>query len=220
MKYRSVFDIIGPVMIGPSSSHTAGAARIALIARQLFEKEPTWVTFHLYGSFAKTYRGHGTDVALIGGILGFDTFDKRIPKAKEIAKNKGISFRFHEEEAQMEHPNTVLIRLGDEDHSLELLGVSIGGGKVVIKELNGFSLRLSGNHPALLVIHNDRFGAIAAVSSVLAKHKINIAHMEVSRKDVGKEALMVIEVDQNISDEVLKEVESQKHVIKVSKIHD
>lgn len=220
MKYRSVFDIIGPVMIGPSSSHTAGAARIGLVARQIFQKEPTWVTFHLFGSFAKTYRGHGTDVALIGGVLGFDTFDKRIPKSREIAEEKGISFSFHEEEAQMDHPNTVLIRLGDEKDSMELMAVSIGGGKVMIKELNGFELRLSGNHPALLVSHNDRFGTIAAVSSVLAKHKINIGHMEVSRKDIGKEALMVIEVDQNISEDVIKEVEAQNHVLKVTKIHE
>lgn len=220
MKYRSVFDIIGPVMIGPSSSHTAGAARIGLVARQIFQKEPTWVSFHLYGSFAKTYLGHGTDVALIGGVLGFDTFDKRITESKEIAMKKGISFSFHEEEAQMDHPNTVLIRLGDEEQQIEVLGTSIGGGKIVINELNGFALRLSGNHSAMLVTHNDRFGTIAAVCSVLAKYQINIGHMEVSRKDVGQEALMVIEVDQNITDEVVKEVEAQKHVIKVIKIHD
>src|SRR5690554_7134843 len=129
MKYRSVFDIIGPVMIGPSSSHTAGAARIGLVARQLFQKDPSWVSFHLYGSFAKTYRGHGTDVALIGGVLGFDTFDKRITESKEIAMKSGLSYSFHEEDAQLDHPNTVKVRLGDKEHTIELVGVSIGGGK-------------------------------------------------------------------------------------------
>ncbi|UCZ51774.1 L-serine ammonia-lyase, iron-sulfur-dependent subunit beta [Bacillus shivajii] len=220
MKFRSVFDIIGPVMVGPSSSHTAGAARIGLVARQLFQKEPEWVTFHLYGSFAKTYQGHGTDVALLGGILGFDTFDPRIPKAFELAEEKGMDFSFHEENVNMDHPNTVKIRLGDGQHQMELVGISIGGGKVEIKELNGFKLRLSGNHPAILVVHNDRYGAIASVSTVLAKHEINIGHMEVSRKDVGEEALMVIEVDQNIQNNVMKEVGSLPCVEKVTKIHD
>ena len=220
MKFRSVFDIIGPVMIGPSSSHTAGAARIGLVARQLFQKEPSWVSFHLYGSFAKTYKGHGTDLALIGGVLGFDTSDKRIIQAEEIAKKSGLSFAFFEEEAQLDHPNTVKIRLGNVDEHIELVGVSIGGGKVVIEELNGFQLRLSGNHPALLVVHNDRSGTIASVCNVLAKHEINIGHMEVSRKEVGKEALMVIEVDQNVTETVLKEMEILEHVEKVTKIHE
>ncbi|MFA9557418.1 L-serine ammonia-lyase, iron-sulfur-dependent subunit beta [Evansella sp. AB-rgal1] len=220
MKYRSVFDIIGPVMIGPSSSHTAGAARIGLVARQLFQKAPTWVSFHLYGSFAKTYRGHGTDVALVGGILGFDTFDNRITESIEIAKNSGLTVSFHEEEAHMDHPNTVKIHLGDDSHEMELVGISIGGGKVEIKELNGFELRLSGNHPAILVVHDDRFGAIASVSTILAKNEINIGHMEVSRKEVGKEALMVIEIDQNIGGNIMKQVEALDHVTKVTKIHE
>ncbi|SDY73824.1 L-serine dehydratase [Evansella caseinilytica] len=220
MKYRSVFDIIGPVMIGPSSSHTAGAARIGLVARQLFQKQPAWVTFHLYGSFAKTYQGHGTDVALVGGVLGFDTFDTRITDALTIAEKKGIKVAFCEEEAQTEHPNTVKVRLGDDDDQLELVGISIGGGKVEIKELNGFALRLSGNHPAILVVHNDRYGAIASVSAKLAQYELNIGHMEVSRKEVGKEALMVIEVDQNIEDHILKEIESLDQIRKVTKIHE
>ncbi|MDG5788233.1 L-serine ammonia-lyase, iron-sulfur-dependent subunit beta [Evansella sp. AB-P1] len=220
MKYRSVFDIIGPVMIGPSSSHTAGAARIGLVARQIFQKEPTWASFHLYGSFAKTYQGHGTDVALVGGVLGFDTFDRRITDSLTIAKDRNLVISFHEEEAHMDHPNTVKIRLGDKLDTMELVGISIGGGKVEIKELNGFSLRLSGNHPAILVVHDDRFGTIARVSTILAEKEINIGHMEVSRKDVGKEALMVIELDQNIGKDIMVEVESLEHINKVTKIHE
>src|SRR5690554_6212262 len=129
MKYRSVFDIIGPVMIGPSSSHTAGAARIGRAARRLFGRKPDRVLVTLYGSFAKTYRGHGTDIALIGGVLDFDTFDKRITESKEIAMKSGLSYSFHEEDAQLDHPNTVKVRLGDKEHTIELVGVSIGGGK-------------------------------------------------------------------------------------------
>ncbi|TMW73177.1 L-serine ammonia-lyase, iron-sulfur-dependent subunit beta [Alteribacter natronophilus] len=220
MKFRSVFDIIGPVMVGPSSSHTAGAARIGLVARHLFQTEPERADIHLYGSFAKTYQGHGTDVALVGGILGFDTHDTRIPEAIKLAEERGIKVTFIEEEDEHDHPNTVKIRLGKGKEQMELMGISIGGGKVEVKELNGFKLRLSGNHPAILVVHNDRYGAIASVSALLAENEINIGHMEVSRKDKGKEALMVIEVDQNVDEELLAEIGTLASIEKVTKIHD
>ncbi|HEY4600346.1 MAG TPA: L-serine ammonia-lyase, iron-sulfur-dependent subunit beta [Cerasibacillus sp.] len=218
MKFNSVFDIIGPVMVGPSSSHTAGAARIGLAARNLFGREPKWAKIHLYGSFAKTYRGHGTDLALVGGLLGYDTDDERLRKALQLAEKRGIEIEFIEDSARVDHPNTARIIIGDEAETLELIGISIGGGKVEIIELNGFELRLSGNHPAILIMHNDRYGAIASVTSILAKHQINIGHMEVNRKDVGKEALMVIEVDENVSDLVLQELEEADHIIQIAKI--
>jgi L-serine dehydratase len=218
MKYNSVFDIIGPVMVGPSSSHTAGAARIGLTARRLFGKEPKWAKIHLYGSFAKTYQGHGTDFALVGGLLGYETDDTRMSKALDAAKEKEITVEFIEDSAKTDHPNTVRLIIGDEQDSLEIVGISIGGGKIEITELNGFELRLSGNHPAILIMHNDRFGAIASVTKILARHEINIGHMEVNRKDVGKEALMVIEVDQNIDDTILLELEEADHIIQISKI--
>lgn len=218
MKYNSVFDIIGPVMIGPSSSHTAGAARIGLAARNLFGKQPTWAKIYLYESFAKTYKGHGTDFALAGGLLGFATDDVRMSKALTIAKENGLEIEFIEDNSRVDHPNTARLLVGDDKDKLELVGISIGGGKVEITELNGFQLRLSGNHPAILIMHNDRFGTIASVTEVLAKHEINIGHMEVNRKDVGKEALMVIEVDQNVDDNLLKELQSREHIIQISKI--
>lgn len=220
MKFKSVFDIIGPIMIGPSSSHTAGAARIGRVARSLFEREPKWAHIYFYGSFAQTFRGHGTDVALVGGILDYDTFDERIIDAITIAKSKGMELYFYEEEAIPNHPNTAKIRIGDENDELELVGISIGGGKIEIIELNGFQLKLSGNHPAILVAHNDKFGTIASVSNLLAKHEINIGHMEVSRKDIGKLALMTIEVDQNIEDDLLEEITKLPNVLKVTKIVD
>lgn len=218
MKYNSVFDIIGPVMIGPSSSHTAGAARIGLAARNLFGKQPTWAKIYLYESFAKTYKGHGTDFALAGGLLGFATDDVRMSKALTIAKENGLEIEFIEDNSRVDHPNTARLLIGDDKDKLELVGISIGGGKVEITELNGFQLRLSGNHPAILIMHNDRFGTIASVTEILAKHEINIGHMEVNRKDVGKEALMVIEVDQNVDDNLLKELQSREHIIQISKI--
>ncbi|AKU27667.1 L-serine ammonia-lyase, iron-sulfur-dependent subunit beta [Geobacillus sp. DSP4a] len=220
MKYKSVFDIIGPVMVGPSSSHTAGAARIGLVARKLFGRQPEWARISFYGSFAETYRGHGTDVAIVAGLLGFDTFDDRIPDALAIAQAAGMDVSFSAEEAIPHHPNTARVRIGDGKGELELVGVSIGGGKIEIIELNGFELKLSGHHPALLIMHNDRYGTIGAVASALAKHAINIGHMEVSRKEKGKEALMTIEVDQPLTDELLQELEQLPNIIQVTKLVD
>ncbi|MDV7764583.1 L-serine ammonia-lyase, iron-sulfur-dependent subunit beta [Peribacillus sp. SIMBA_075] len=215
MKYRSAFDIIGPVMIGPSSSHTAGAARIGRVARTLFEKQPKKAIISLYGSFAKTYRGHGTDVAVVGGILDFDTDDERIPTSLTIAEEAGMEVTFIIEDTVMDHPNTVKIRLFDESKELELVGISIGGGTIEITELNTFKLKLSGENPAILVVHNDVYGIISSVSTVLANHEINIGHMEVSRKEKGQMALMVIEVDQKIKSDVMKEIESLENVSQV-----
>lgn len=220
MKYKSVFDIIGPIMIGPSSSHTAGAARIGRVARSLFNREPKWAEISFYGSFAQTYQGHGTDVAIVGGLLDFDTFDERIPDSIKLAEQKGIQINFRAEEAIPNHPNTARIKIGDEKGELELVGISIGGGKIEIIELDGFELKLSGNHPAILVVHNDKYGTIASVSNILAKHEINIGHMEVSRKEVGQKALMTIEVDENIDDAILKELEALTNIIKVTRIVD
>ncbi|MED3997112.1 L-serine ammonia-lyase, iron-sulfur-dependent subunit beta [Peribacillus frigoritolerans] len=215
MKYRSAFDIIGPVMIGPSSSHTAGAARIGRVARTLFGKQPKKAIISLYGSFAKTYRGHGTDVAVVGGILDFDTDDERIPASLTIAEEAGMDVSFTIEDTLMDHPNTVKIRLFDEDKELELVGISIGGGTIEITELNTFKLKLSGENPAILVVHNDVFGIISSVSTVLANHEINVGHMEVSRKEKGQMALMVIEVDQKIKGDVMKEIEGLENVSQV-----
>ncbi|MCM3616298.1 L-serine ammonia-lyase, iron-sulfur-dependent subunit beta [Sutcliffiella horikoshii] len=220
MKYKSVFDIIGPIMIGPSSSHTAGAARIGRVARSLFGRQPKWANISFYGSFAKTYKGHGTDVAIVGGILDFDTFDERIKTSLKIAEESGVKVSFHEEDAITDHPNTAKVVIGDEEGELELVGISIGGGKIEITELNGFVLKLSGNHPAILVVHDDRYGAIAGVANVLAKFAINIGHMEVSRKEKGQKALMTIEVDQNIDDTVIQELSALPNITQVTKIVD
>ncbi|MED2973364.1 L-serine ammonia-lyase, iron-sulfur-dependent subunit beta [Fictibacillus sp. B-59209] len=220
MKYKSVFDIIGPVMIGPSSSHTAGAARIGRVARHLFGRKPEYAHISFYGSFAKTYRGHGTDVAIVGGILDFDTFDTRIVDALSLAEEQGIDIKMSEEDALTDHPNTAKIILGDQNGKIEMVGISIGGGKIEIVELNGFELKLSGNHPAMLIVHNDRYGAIAGVANILAKHQINIGHMRVSRKEKGQEALMIIEVDQNIDPVLIEEIESLPIVQQVVKINE
>lgn len=206
MKFHSAFDIIGPVMIGPSSSHTAGAVRIGRFARLLFEKQPSKVVISLYGSFAKTFKGHGTDLALVAGLLDFDTFDERIRESLTIAENMGIEIEFVAEDAVPEHPNTVKIHLTDGEKEMEVVGISIGGGAIEIIEINSFQLKLSGEYPTILVIHHDRFGIISLVTSVLSKYEINIGHMEVSRKQRGDVALMVIEMDQKIDDGIQAEL--------------
>lgn len=220
MKFRSVFEIIGPVMIGPSSSHTAGAAKIGRVARTLFGRQPEWARIHLYGSFAETYKGHSSDVAIIGGLLDYDTFDERIKTSFEEAEKVGLTFEFIPEEEEMPHPNTAKIVIGDSKSVMELTGISIGGGKMEVVELNGFPLRLSGNYPALLVVHEDTSGVIASVSNALATKGVNIAHMEVGRKEKGQMALMVIEVDQLIDDELINEIKVLPHITQVSTIAD
>lgn len=208
MKYRTVFDIIGPVMIGPSSSHTAGAARIGRAARTIFGRKPQRAIITLYGSFAKTYRGHGTDIALAGGLLNFDTFDKRMVRSLEIAKEEGIDIQFRVSDDLTDHPNTARIYLEDEQGNIEVVGISIGGGKMEIIELNGFQLKLTGNHPVLLVLHQDQYGAVAKVATVLAEHKINIGFMQVSRKEKGSQALMSIETDQPVDPSVRDQIKN------------
>lgn len=220
MKFRSVFDVIGPVMIGPSSSHTAGAAKIGRVARTVFGRQPKWAKVHLYGSFAETYKGHGTDIAIIGGLLDYDTFDERIKTAFQEAEEVGLTYEFIVEDEEMDHPNTARVTIGDDESEIELTGISIGGGKIEIIDLNGFELSLSGNYPALLVVHNDRKGTIASVANVLAQRDINIAQMEVGRKGKGEMALMVIEVDQLISDSLIDELNALPQITKVSAIAD
>ncbi|WP_126426140.1 L-serine ammonia-lyase, iron-sulfur-dependent subunit beta [Brevibacillus marinus] len=216
MKYKSVFDIIGPVMVGPSSSHTAGAARIGRVARTIFGREPKRAVITFYGSFAKTYKGHGSDVATVAGILDFATSDLRLKDSLAIAKERGIDVILRTSDELPDHPNTARIQLSDERGSLEIAGVSIGGGKIEIIELNGFPLKLSGNAPTLMVLHEDRYGMIAAVSNVLTKHQINIGHMEVSRRERGDEALMVIEADSPVGAQVVAEIEQIPHIRRVS----
>ncbi|WP_239254368.1 L-serine ammonia-lyase, iron-sulfur-dependent subunit beta [Listeria ilorinensis] len=218
MKYSSVFDIIGPVMIGPSSSHTAGASKIGKIARDVFNDVPSQVDFHLYGSFAKTYKGHGTDVALIGGLLGFEPDDPRMKESPKLAEKAGIHIQFIEEEEEAPHPNTVKVVLKKGMTQTTLIGASIGGGKVEIIRLNEFELEFTGTAPALIILHRDRFGMIASVSRIIADNKINIGQMKVSRKVRGDEALMVIEVDQTVEQSLLDEISQIPDVYQAASI--
>lgn len=216
MKFRSVFDVIGPVMLGPSSSHTAGAVRIGQIARKLFEREPEKIVVQFYGSFAKTYRGHATDVAVVGGVLGMDVADPLLPESLSLAAKLGIMVELYAEEQVPEHPNTVRITLTHGSDTLDVTGISIGGGAVQITEYASFPIKLSGEQPTILILHQDSFGVIAQVTNCLEKEEINIAHMEVSRLSKGDRALMLIETDEMVPSSILSRMAERKNIIKVS----
>ncbi|EST13100.1 L-serine ammonia-lyase, iron-sulfur-dependent subunit beta [Sporolactobacillus laevolacticus] len=217
MKYRSVFDIIGPVMVGPSSSHTAGAAKIGRMARKLLGKIPEHATVTFYGSFAETYKGHGTDVAIVAGLLDFDESNTQLPQSLEIAEKKGMDVSFIvDKETQVEAPNTARVHLSAENTELELVGVSIGGGKIELTEVNGFSISLTGSNPALLVLHYDKYGAVAEVAGLIAKYELNISYMEVSRQEKGRLALMVIQTDEEINEGLAAEIAGLPNILNVA----
>jgi L-serine dehydratase len=217
--FRHSFDIIGPVMIGPSSSHTAGAARIGRIARSLFGQQPDAAVITLYGSFAKTYRGHGTDVALVAGLLDFETHDSRIPRSLQFAQEVSLSIQFKMGKNPDYHPNTVRIDLQKGKKAFSLLGCSIGGGAVEILEINGFKVNVTASYPTLVIPHADRFGVVAAVTAILSTYQLNISMMEVSRRGRGADALMVISTDEQPPDAAVAEIEQLEAVQKVARIN-
>ena len=219
MNEIGTFDILGPNMIGPSSSHTAGALRIAFVAGRMVERAVS-VKFVLYGSFARTYHGHGTDRALVGGILGYHPDDERIRDSFEHAKEAGLAFSFEENFTDKEiYPNTVDIYVTDKDGSVvSLRGKSIGGGNAVITRLNGVDVELTGNYCTLVVEHVDKKGTLALVTTVLSAYDLNIGSLRLYRESKGKRAYAIIEVDTNVSNQVvsaLKGVESVTNVLVV-----
>lgn len=196
--YKSVFDIIGPVMIGPSSSHTAGAARIGKVVRQIFGEQPDTVDLYLYESFAKTYRGHGTDIALVGGLLDMEPDDERLSDSLKIAHEVGMDVAFIPKPEKADHPNSVKIIVKKGKRMMTCTGISIGGGAIQISELNGFKINLDMSTPTYLTVHQDKPGIVAQVTNILSKHDINISTMTVTRESKGEKAIMIIEVDDRI----------------------
>ncbi|WZL71557.1 L-serine ammonia-lyase, iron-sulfur-dependent subunit beta [Clostridiaceae bacterium 35-E11] len=209
MKNYSAFDVIGPRMIGPSSSHTAGAARLGKVARKISRNEIQKVIFMLHGSFAKTYRGHGTDKALVAGILGMEPNDENLKKSMEIAKRKGLEYKFVETDLGDAHPNTVKIIMTDQEgHQSEIVGASIGGGNIKVTQINGLTVEFTGEYPTLVVRQIDQPGVIANVTKILGNFKINVAFMQVFRQKKGKDAFMIIETDHEIAKEVVEQVKA------------
>ncbi len=212
----SIFDILGPVMVGPSSSHTAGAARIGMVARQLFGRQPEKVMVYLHGSFAATGKGHGTDRALIAGLLGMKPDDMRIPDSFEIAKEEGMEFSIESKEIKEAHPNTAQVYMEAEGvKPMKIQAYSIGGGRIRVCKLDGIDVNFSGESNTLIIRNVDEPGRIKEVASALANAEINIATMQVFRDKRGGSAIMVVETDQIVPKEAMEELESKKGIIRV-----
>ncbi|MGC3202941.1 L-serine ammonia-lyase, iron-sulfur-dependent subunit beta [Enterococcus faecalis] len=216
LRFNSVFDIIGPVMIGPSSSHTAGAARIGKVVRSIFGQQPDSVDIYLYESFAKTYRGHGTDIALVGGLLGMEPDDEQLANSLEIAYEQGMEVCFISKSEKADHPNSVKIVVSSGDRKLSVTGISIGGGNIQISELNGFKLSLSMGTPTFIVVHQDVPGMIAKVTNILSASDINISTMTVTRESKGEKAIMIIEVDQAEVGDIVMQLAEIPHIYSVN----
>lgn len=216
----SIFKALGPVMIGPSSSHTAGAARIARIARLIAGSDYSRVSFGLCGSFAHTYKGHGTDRALVAGALGFREDDERLSRSFELAEEAGLKFEFYDDEIEGAHENTVRITFFMNDGTTqEIIGSSIGGGQIKICSINGFVTDISAQSSTLLITQHDRRGVISDVSRVLAQSNINIGTMKVSRSARGETAFCIIETDSQLSDETVDSIRHVENVISVQAIN-
>lgn len=216
---KSLFDVIGPVMVGPSSSHTAGAVRIGLLAGRIFGEVPKKVKFKLYNSFAKTGKGHGTDKGLLAGVLGMDVDNDSIKKVFAIAKKMNVDYSFEFFEDYNRHPNSVDITFEHEKlPKMKISGISIGAGEVAITKINGYKFNISGDYDTLILIYKDKPGMVYRVTSLLQNRYLNIASMHCDRNAKGKEASMGICLDGYVSDNIIDEINKMDDVYLIRKI--
>ena len=195
----SLLDIIGPVMVGPSSSHTAGACRLGLLARCLVGGTPQRARMELHGSFARTGEGHGTDKAIVGGLMGFRPDDERIRSALEIAEREGLLFQFEKTklgEDEVVHPNSVRMTVELGERRSVMLGSSLGAGRILVSEIDGFPVEVHGSYHTIVLVAEDIPGSVAAIATILAEDGVNIATLRLTRKERGGDAFMVIECDE------------------------
>lgn len=213
----TIFDIMGPIMIGPSSSHTAGAARLGRIARRLLGRTPARAEILLHGSFAATGRGHGTDKALTAGLLDMAPDDPRLPQAFSVAREEGMEVTVGSVNLQGAHPNTALLRLTASDgQTLEVRGASLGGGRVRVEAIDGLECTFSGDLPTLIIRNEDRPGQVAEVTGILSHQGVNIATMQLYRDMRGGLAVMVIESDQPIAPQVTQRLRDLDGIVRVT----
>ncbi|HOX31794.1 MAG TPA: L-serine ammonia-lyase, iron-sulfur-dependent subunit beta [Spirochaetales bacterium] len=212
-----LLDVFGPVMIGPSSSHTAGVARIAFAARSVLAARVERARISFYGSLARTWRGHGSDKAAIAGLLGILPEDERLSFSPELASREGLVYEILPvlESPPGYHPNTVVLELAAGERRLYLRGASVGGGKILIQSIDGFQTALDGSLDAFLVLHRDEVGVIALVASLLARERVNIAQLSSHRRDKGEEALLVVEVDGSAARGMAEAIRGLKGVLDV-----
>lgn len=216
-KTKTLFDVIGPVIIGPSSSHTAGAVRLGLLAGKIYGRNPEKVKFVLYNSFAKTGKGHGTDKGLLGGVLGFREDDEQIKNAFEIAKNQGVEYEFEYREDYNRHPNSVDI-LFKSPEKMELSGNSLGAGEVIINKINGYKFSINGDFPTLVLIYKDKPGMVYRVSALIQHQDVNIASLHCDRSAKGEEASMGICLDSALPEYVIGELQKIDEIYMIRNI--
>ena len=213
----NLFDILGPVMVGPSSSHTAGAVRIGRMARALLGQEPVRAQLLLHGSFASTGEGHGTHQALVAGLLGLAPDDPRVPDSFALARERGLDFTFGTCALRDVHPNRALIRLEDAGGGqLEVGASSPGGGRIRVCSIDGITANFTGEHNTLIVHNQDAPGHVSAVSSALTQRQVNIATMQLYRSDEGGYAVMVVECDQPIPDDIREWLRHIDGILKIT----
>lgn len=192
----NIFDIIGPVMIGPSSSHTAGVVRIGNMVQKIIGYTPKDIVIKFHGSFATTYIGHGSDKAIIAGLLGYETDALEIRTSHEIAKSQGINFSFEKIHLKGAHPNTIIVEcLLENNEQVVVVAESVGGANIIIRKINDFEVEFNGQYHALIITHKDTKGMVLKVTQALYDHDINIAQMKVYREKKGGDAMMIIEAD-------------------------
>ncbi len=212
----NIFDILGPVMVGPSSSHTAGAVRIGYVSRRLLGCTPEKAEIYFHGSFADTGVGHGTDKAIVAGLLGMDTDDMNIPNSFEAAKKQGMDFTIDKIQLENVHPNSVLLKLKGSNRELKIVASSLGGGRISIVQIDDIDTNFTGEYPTLIVHNLDQPGHVAEVASMLAHKSVNIATLNLYRNKKGGYAVMIIETDQEVPPDALKWLERVEGVIKVT----
>ena len=215
MKKSTLFDIISPVMIGPSSSHTAGAVRLGLLAKNIYKTTPKKVVFRLYNSYAHTGKGHGTEKGLLAGVLGLSVDDRRIKNIFESDIAKGIDYSFEYYDNFKYHPNAVEM-IFDGENKMFIAGESVGAGEVAIRKIDDFNVKLTGKYNTLILVYKDMPGMISQVTSILQSKNINIASLICDRNAKGKEASMIISIDGNIDSSVVETVEEIPEVYFVS----
>ena len=213
----NIFDIVGPVMVGPSSSHTAGAVRIGFVARKLLGEEVKKAEILLYGSFLATGKGHGTDRALIAGLLGMQPDDERVPFSFEEAKNAGMQFSFGEANLKEAHPNSVVLLLtGESGKEIEIIGASLGGGRMKICKIDGYEANFCAEYPTLIVQNLDQPGCVATVTTMLSERGMNIATLQLYRDSRGGDAVMVVECDREVPLDSIEWLEGQSGIDRVT----
>jgi L-serine dehydratase len=216
-KADSVFEIIGPIMIGPSSSHTAAAVRIGQITRSLLKTPVKKAVVKLHGSFASSGKGHGTDKAIAAGLLGFDPADERIRDALSLAREAGMIIEFQNVDLGDDyHPNTARIEVEDEyGNSLVVTASSLGGGTISVMEINGLEIELSGEYDTLITIHRDKPGVVAKATTIIAEYDVNISSMKVTRARRGGQAIMSVEMDHSLPPEAIEKLEKITDTVRV-----